>query len=62
MKLLSRMTLLFLVLVGCDKKQEFRLSDDFTTLMGNNTSLWKFVETCEDYENLSFFKELYESK
>lgn len=61
MKLISRMTLLLLALVGCDKKHEFKQSDDFNTLMGLNKSVWKFVETHEDYENLGFFKELYET-
>lgn len=60
MKLIPRMTLLLLALVGCDKKHEFKQSDDFNTLMGANKSVWKFVETHEDYENLRFFKELYE--
>lgn len=34
---------------------------DFTTLMGKNKSVWKFVETSEDFKNIEFYEELYNS-
>ncbi|MDJ0651958.1 MAG: glycosyltransferase [Simkaniaceae bacterium] len=61
MKWIARIALLLLVFFGCDKKHPFKQSDDFNTLMGLNKSVWKFVETHEDYENLGFFKKLYET-
>lgn len=60
MKYKSWMILLLLAVVGCHKRHEFKQTDDFNTLMGANKSVWKFVETHEDYENLRFFKEVYE--
>lgn len=47
--------LLFLV-TGCDKQKK----EDFHTLMGADTSIWKFIETHEDYQNIEVFKHLYE--
>ncbi|QVL57858.1 MAG: hypothetical protein KFB93_01910 [Simkaniaceae bacterium] len=60
MKLIPRVALLLLAFVGCDKKHEFKQSDDFNTLMGANKSVWKFVETHEDHNNLRIFRELYD--
>lgn len=55
---------LFLVLAvlvsGCRKVESEKKKEDFNALMGANTSVWKFIETYEDYENMHFFKELYE--
>ncbi|MEM8728205.1 MAG: hypothetical protein AAGE99_05875 [Chlamydiota bacterium] len=55
------MTLPLLTLIGSDKKHRFKQSDGFNTLMGADQSVWKFVGTREDYANLGFFKELYET-
>ena len=60
MKFISRMTLLLLVFLGCGKKHEFKQNDDFNVLMGANKSVWRFVTTYEDFENLRIFKELYD--
>lgn len=59
---LSRLFLLFLCLlvIGCEKKPSPKQSDDFNVLMGSNKSVWKFIETQEDYQNLLLFKGLYE--
>lgn len=51
---------LLLLTFACEKKNTIKQSDDFNTLMGANKSVWKFVETHEDYQNLRFFKTLYE--
>ena len=42
------------------KKNAFKSSDDFKALMGSNKSVWKFVETHKDYENIRRFTSLYE--
>ncbi|MCB1067452.1 MAG: hypothetical protein KDK56_04640 [Simkania sp.] len=50
-----------LLMIGCGKQQESdRKKNDFNSLMGANTSVWKFVETHEDFQNVRFFKEIYE--
>ena len=41
-------------------KNAFKHRDDFNTLMGSNKSVWKFVETHEDYQNIRLFTALYE--
>ena len=60
MKLISRITLLLLAFLGCSKKHEFKQGGDFNVLMGANTSIWRFVITYEDFENLQIFRDLYE--
>lgn len=50
---------LILILSGCEKKNHVKQTDDFNTLMGSNKSVWKFIETHEDYKNLQHFKEVY---
>jgi len=54
--------LIVLISFASCKKQEVnhKVKDDFNTLMGSHTSLWSFVETYEDHQNLAFFKEVYE--
>lgn len=52
--------ILLIFSLGCEKKGNYKQSRDFNTLMGSNKSVWKFVETQEDYENLQLYKELYE--
>lgn len=42
------------------RKSVFKHSDDFDILMGSNRSVWKFVETHEDYQNIRLFSALYE--
>lgn len=56
--------LLFISLIflsfSCDKVQQQKRTEDFNTLMGANKSVWKFVETHEDYQNLEIYKNLWE--
>ncbi len=54
---------LFLIplLLGCSKKVEKEGKTDFETLMGCEFPAWKHVQTPEDYENLKFFKMVYET-
>jgi len=49
-----------LLICACDKQESNQKKEDFNSLMGANTSVWKFVETHEDYQNIRFFKDLYE--
>ncbi len=60
MKLLRVLIPLLFLLFACEKKNEFKQNDDFNTLMGSKKSVWKFVETHEDYQNIRLFKALYE--
>jgi len=48
-----------LLFLGCKKREEERPSD-FETLMGKDFEAWQYVRTPEDFENLAFFKKLYE--
>ncbi|HNA63017.1 MAG TPA: hypothetical protein PKW79_08065, partial [Rhabdochlamydiaceae bacterium] len=48
------------LLWGCSKKQETKNKVDFETLMGSNFEAWQHVQTPEDFENLSFFKSVYD--
>lgn len=55
------LVILFLpFLLGCSKKEENRNKTDFETLMGKDYPAWKYVQTPEDFENLNFFKTVYE--
>lgn len=58
-KALLFFSLMFLVF-ACDKVKQQKQTNDFNTLMGSNKSVWKFVETQEDYQNLEIFKTLWE--
>lgn len=49
-----------LFFVSCGKQEPEHKKNDFNAYMGAQSSLWKFVETHEDYENMHFFKDLYE--
>lgn len=50
-----------LFLCGCLNKEAVKQETlDFETLMGKNTSAWKYIQTREDFDNLSFFKTLYD--
>lgn len=42
------------------RKNAFKHSDDFSTLMGSNKSVWNFVKTHEDHQNIRLFTEQYE--
>ncbi len=44
---------------GCSKKKEEKIETDFESLMGRGFPRWEFVQTPEDFENLRFFKEVY---
>jgi hypothetical protein len=48
------------LLWGCSKKQETKNKVDFETLMGCKFEAWQHVQTPEDFENLSFFKAVYD--
>lgn len=52
--------LLLPLLVGCSKEKEPGDKADFETLMGCAFPAWKHVQTPEDFENLKFFKTVYE--
>ncbi|NGX50531.1 MAG: Subversion of eukaryotic traffic protein A [Chlamydiae bacterium] len=58
LKILSILPLL-LLMTACDRDTHVKHSDDFTTLMGSSKSVWKFVETHEDFQNINQFTELY---
>ncbi|MCB1109843.1 MAG: hypothetical protein KDK64_02590 [Chlamydiia bacterium] len=60
MKFLRYLIPLLALTFACEKKDHFKQSDDFNTLMGSNKSVWKFVETHEDYQNIRLLKALYE--
>ena len=58
--------LIFLLIgVGCSKKEKEldkrEISSDFEFLMGSHFPAWEYVRTQEDFENLHFFKTIYES-
>ncbi len=52
--------LLLPFLLGCGKKEIKDHKADFETLMGSQFPAWKHVQTREDFENLKFYKEIYE--
>lgn len=49
------------MLIGCQKKKESKEKSDFETLMGRDHPQWQYVQTAEDFENLNFFKSVYEN-
>jgi hypothetical protein len=63
MKFLKKWVYLLMLLpllAGCAKKEKPKDNADFETLMGRQHDSWKYVQTQEDFENLSFFKNVYE--
>ena len=48
------------LLAGCSKKKDTKEKNDFETLMGREEPAWQYVQTREDFENLNFFKMVYE--
>lgn len=44
------------------KTQPLTVASDFESLMGRGGSSWEYVQTKEDFENLSFFKAIYEKR
>ncbi len=51
------------ILCGCSKKKALdKPANDFESLMGSQLPAWEYVQTKEDFENLSLFKQIYESK
>ena len=46
---------------GCTKQEEKKRSTDFEDLMGKGLPKWEFIRTKEDYDNLRFFRNVYES-
>lgn len=60
---LKILCLLFcLCFFACSKKETLKkpTSNDFESLMGKDLPAWTHVQTKEDFDNLSFFKSLYE--
>src|SRR5580700_4090289 len=60
---MKRFFLLFasvLLFCGCAKKEDKKIGTDFESLMGKDLPCWQFVQTPEDFENIHFFKTLYE--
>ena len=59
---LTRCWVLILILLafGCKKKEISYEGGDFQTLMGAKKSVWKFVETPEDFQNMLKFETLYQ--
>ncbi|MBF5059034.1 glycosyltransferase family 32 protein [Candidatus Neptunochlamydia vexilliferae] len=51
---------LLLLFAGCEKQSQMKQTDDFNTLMGAEKSVWQFIKTHEDYENIHSLRELYE--
>lgn len=51
---------LLFCLISCSKKEIKKTSTDFESLMGKELPAWKHVQTPEDFQNLAFFKEVYE--
>lgn len=51
--------LLLPFLLGCSKKEEKEHKTDFETLMGCEFPAWKHVQTPEDFENLRYYKDVY---
>jgi hypothetical protein len=50
----------FPLFFGCSKKNEDKkIGSDFENLMGKGFPRWEYVQTPEDFENLHFFKEIY---
>lgn len=45
---------------SCEKKNHDKNMADFRTFMGENKSVWKFVETSEDCNSIHFYQDLYE--
>lgn len=58
----NKFLLLFLFLLcGCQAKKDPPISQaDFESLMGKGLPAWEYVITSEDFENLRFFKTIYE--
>lgn len=50
-----------LLLVGCQRSEPPRKTDnDFESLMGKAYPAWQYVQTKEDFDNLAYFKNVYE--
>jgi hypothetical protein len=46
---------------GCGEKKEAKHDvQDFEMMMGKKSERWQFVQTQEDFENMTFFKKLYD--
>ncbi|MCB1107151.1 MAG: hypothetical protein KDK76_03545 [Chlamydiia bacterium] len=60
MKLFKLLLPLLVFTFACEKSHHVKQSDDFNTLMGSNKSVWKFIETHEDFQNIRRYKTLYE--
>jgi len=58
---IMRYFFLCLLLCACTTKKELQKpSMDFESLMGKDLPAWQHVQTKEDFQNVAFFKEVYE--
>ncbi len=60
--LLQTLLLLTLVLTSCGKKDDKKGKDEFISLMGDSLPAWQYVQTKEDFDNLQYFKKIYDEK
>jgi hypothetical protein len=62
MKKIAILLSIILLIAACGKKEVSKntTSLDFETMMGKNTERWSYVQTPEDFQNLAFFKKIYE--
>ncbi|HSX04834.1 MAG TPA: glycosyltransferase [Rhabdochlamydiaceae bacterium] len=52
---------LLLLFAGCTKKQTLKPpGTDFESLMGKDLPAWQYVQTKDDFQNLEFFKNVFE--
>jgi len=59
-KTILSIVLFFLFAAGCQKKESVQ-KNDFESLMGKDFPAWQHVQTKDDFENLAFFKEVFEA-
>jgi hypothetical protein len=52
--------LILSLFTSCAKQDEAKPRADFESLMGNQLPAWQHVQTPEDFDNLAFFKKIYE--
>ncbi len=60
--LIKSLFIFLLLATSCAKKEtQKKDTSDFETLMGNQLPAWKLIQTQEDFDNLAFFKDVFES-
>lgn len=61
-QLVLSLVIVLALFAGCKKKEMPRpTGTDFETLMGKGLPRWEYVQTKEDFSNLAFFKNLYDT-